>query len=102
MNPLIIAPQTTENHHHSQAHGRVSHTPVGRRHAVDRNPVLAKRGNGGRDRLPVDLSCLGATDSTAGRERAAFDPAHWAQIAFGCFVPAAISGANILARLTRR
>jgi hypothetical protein len=33
----------------------------------------------------------------------AFDAAHWAQIAFGCFVPAAISGATfILARLTRR
>jgi hypothetical protein len=33
----------------------------------------------------------------------AFDVAHWAQIAFGCFVPAAISGAtHILARLTRR
>jgi hypothetical protein len=32
----------------------------------------------------------------------AFD-AHWAQVAFGCFVPAAISGASyILARLTRR
>jgi hypothetical protein len=30
-------------------------------------------------------------------------PAHWAQVAFGCFVPAAISGATyILARLTRR
>jgi hypothetical protein len=33
----------------------------------------------------------------------AFDAAHWAQVAFGCFVPAAISGATyILARLTRR
>jgi hypothetical protein len=33
----------------------------------------------------------------------AFDAAHSAQIAFGCFVPAAISGATfILARLTRR
>jgi hypothetical protein len=33
----------------------------------------------------------------------AFDAAHWAQIAFGCFVPAAISGATyILARVTRR
>jgi hypothetical protein len=33
----------------------------------------------------------------------AFDAGHWAQIAFGCFVPAAISGATyILARLTRR
>ena len=33
----------------------------------------------------------------------AFDIAHWAQVAFGCFVPAAISGATyILARLTRR
>jgi hypothetical protein len=33
----------------------------------------------------------------------AFDVAHWAQVAFGCFVPAAISGATyILARLTRR
>jgi hypothetical protein len=32
----------------------------------------------------------------------AFDAGHWAQIAFGCFVPAAISGATyILARLTR-
>jgi hypothetical protein len=32
-----------------------------------------------------------------------FDAAHWAQVAFGCFVPAAISGATyILARLTRR
>jgi len=32
----------------------------------------------------------------------AFDAAHWAQIAFGCFVPAAISGATyILARMTR-
>jgi hypothetical protein len=32
-----------------------------------------------------------------------FDLAHWPQIAFGCFVPAAISGATyILARLTRR
>jgi hypothetical protein len=32
----------------------------------------------------------------------AFDAAHWAHIAFGCFVPAAISGATyILARLTR-
>jgi hypothetical protein len=32
----------------------------------------------------------------------ASDAAHWAQIAFGCFVPAAISGATyILARLTR-
>jgi hypothetical protein len=32
----------------------------------------------------------------------AFDAAHWAQVAFGCFVPAAISGAtHILARLTR-
>jgi hypothetical protein len=33
----------------------------------------------------------------------AFDAAHGAQVAFGCFVPAAISGAMyILARLTRR
>jgi hypothetical protein len=33
----------------------------------------------------------------------AFDAAHWAQIAFGCFVPAAISGATyILARPTRK
>jgi hypothetical protein len=33
----------------------------------------------------------------------AFDAAHWAQVAFGCFVPAAISGATyILARLTKR
>jgi hypothetical protein len=33
----------------------------------------------------------------------ALDAAHWAQVAFGCFVPAAISGATyILARLTRR
>ena len=33
----------------------------------------------------------------------AFDIAHWAQVAFGCFVPAAISGATyILARPTRR
>jgi hypothetical protein len=33
----------------------------------------------------------------------AFDAGHLAQIAFGCFVPAAISGATyILARLTRR
>jgi hypothetical protein len=33
----------------------------------------------------------------------AFDVAHWAQVAFGCFVPAAISKATyILARLTRR
>jgi hypothetical protein len=33
----------------------------------------------------------------------AFDASHWAQIAFGCFVPAAISGATyILARLTKR
>jgi hypothetical protein len=33
----------------------------------------------------------------------AFDAGHWAQVAFGCFVPAAISGATyILARLTRR
>jgi hypothetical protein len=32
-----------------------------------------------------------------------FDAGHWAQVAFGCFVPAAISGATyILARLTRR
>jgi hypothetical protein len=32
-----------------------------------------------------------------------FDAAHWAQVAFGCFVPAATSGATyILARLTRR
>jgi hypothetical protein len=30
----------------------------------------------------------------------AFDAAHWAQIGFGCFVPAAISGATyILASL---
>ena len=33
----------------------------------------------------------------------AFDAAHWAQVAFGCFVPAAISGPTyILAWLTRR
>jgi hypothetical protein len=33
----------------------------------------------------------------------AFDAGHWAQVAFDCFVPAAISGATyILARLTRR
>jgi hypothetical protein len=33
----------------------------------------------------------------------AFDAGHWAQVAFGCFVPAAISGATyILARLTRK
>jgi hypothetical protein len=33
----------------------------------------------------------------------AFDAAHWAQIAFGNFVPAAIAGATfILARMTRR
>lgn len=33
----------------------------------------------------------------------AFDLAHWPQIGFGCFVPAAISGATfILARLSRR
>jgi hypothetical protein len=33
----------------------------------------------------------------------AFDAARWARITFGCFVPAAISGATyILARLTRR
>jgi hypothetical protein len=33
----------------------------------------------------------------------AFDAAHWAQVAFGCLVPAAISGATyILARLTPR
>ena len=33
----------------------------------------------------------------------AFDAAHWAQVAFGCSVSAAISGATyILARLTRR
>jgi hypothetical protein len=32
----------------------------------------------------------------------AFDAGHWPQILFGCFVPAAISGATyILARLTR-
>ncbi len=32
-----------------------------------------------------------------------FDLAHWPQLAFGCFVPTAISGATfILARLTRR
>jgi hypothetical protein len=31
-----------------------------------------------------------------------FDAAHWAQIGFGCFVPAAISGATyILARMTQ-
>ena len=42
---------------------------------------------------------LNALGFTGGR----FDAAHWAQIAFGCFVPAAISGATyILARLTRR
>ena len=42
---------------------------------------------------------LNALAFTGGR----FDAAHWAQIAFGCFLPAAISGATfILARLTRR
>jgi hypothetical protein len=33
----------------------------------------------------------------------AFDAGHWAQIAFGCLVPAAISGATYIpARLARR
>jgi hypothetical protein len=85
----------------------------------------------GRHRLHADQRRLGATDIAATRQarhrdRGAlhgeagtlvmsaglkalaftgglFDGAHWAQVAFGCFVPAAISGTTyILARLTRR
>jgi hypothetical protein len=86
------------------------------------------QGNGGRNRLYVDFDgaltapadvkkdiavvahCMeaGTLVMSAGLNAlaftgGAFDAAHWAQVAFGCFVPAAISGATyILARLTRR
>jgi hypothetical protein len=44
--------------------------------------------------LMLSLRCvsLNALAFTGG----AFDAAHWAQIAFGCFVPAAISGATYI------